>query len=130
MVLFTRRRMFTKYFVLKISIFTSISRNSLLLRAVRSNSGLNYLPCFTDRLILTSGFLIKEFKNSKLQVMGQPHKMVKHTHTIRWQKPTNCLSVFDHFVRLTLKGLKSLSSLFLFFTKKFLLLVKLITTNA
>ena len=32
--------------------------------------------------------------------------MVKHTKTIRWQKPTNCLSVFDHFVGLALKGLK------------------------
>ena len=32
--------------------------------------------------------------------------MVKHTQTIRRQKlPTNCLSVFDHFVRLALKGL-------------------------
>ena len=27
----------------------------------------------------------------------QPHKMVKHTQTIRLQKPTNCLSVSDHF---------------------------------
>ena len=32
--------------------------------------------------------------------------MVKHTQTIRRQKPTNCLSVFDHFVGLALKGLK------------------------
>ena len=32
--------------------------------------------------------------------------MVKHTQTIRWQKPTNCLSVFDHFMGLALKGLK------------------------
>ena len=31
--------------------------------------------------------------------------MVKHTQTIRRQQPTNCLSVFDHFVKLTLKGL-------------------------
>ena len=30
--------------------------------------------------------------------------MVKHTQTIRRQ-PTNCLSVFDHFVKLALKGL-------------------------
>ena len=36
--------------------------------------------------------------------------MVKHTQTLRWQKPTNCLSVFDHFVGLALKGtLKSFS---------------------
>ena len=31
--------------------------------------------------------------------------MVKHTQTVRRQKPTNCLSVFDHFVRLALKEL-------------------------
>ena len=31
--------------------------------------------------------------------------MIKHTQTIRRQKPTNCLSVFDHFVGLVLKGL-------------------------
>ena len=36
----------------------------------------------------------------------QPHKMVKHTQTIRRQQPTNCLSVFDHFMRLALKGFK------------------------
>ena len=29
-----------------------------------------------------------------------------HTQTIRRQKPTNYLSVFDHFVELALKGLK------------------------
>ena len=27
--------------------------------------------------------------------------MVKHTETIRQQQPTNCLSVFDHFVKDT-----------------------------
>ena len=31
--------------------------------------------------------------------------MVKHTQTIRRQQPTNCLSLFDHFVGLALKGL-------------------------
>ena len=31
--------------------------------------------------------------------------MAKHTQTIRRQKPTNCLSVSDHFVGLALKGL-------------------------
>ena len=31
--------------------------------------------------------------------------MVKHTQTTCCQQPTNCLSVFDHFVRLALKGL-------------------------
>ena len=32
--------------------------------------------------------------------------MVKHTQKIRQQKPTNCLSVFDHFEGLALKSLK------------------------
>ena len=32
--------------------------------------------------------------------------MNKQTQTIRRQKLINCLSVFDHFVRLALKGLK------------------------
>ena len=31
--------------------------------------------------------------------------MVKHTQTMRQQKPTNCSSVFDHFVGLAHKGL-------------------------
>ena len=31
--------------------------------------------------------------------------MVTYTQTIRQQQPTNCLSVFDHFVRLALKDL-------------------------
>ena len=36
----------------------------------------------------------------------QSHKMVKHTQLICWQQPTNCLSVFDHFVGLALNGLE------------------------
>ena len=31
--------------------------------------------------------------------------MVKYTQIIRRQQPTNCLSVFDHFVGLVPKGL-------------------------
>ena len=31
--------------------------------------------------------------------------MIKHTQTIRRQLPTNCLTVFDYFVGLLLKGL-------------------------
>ena len=34
----------------------------------------------------------------------QLHKMVKHTQTICRLLPTNCLSVFDHFAELALKG--------------------------
>ena len=32
--------------------------------------------------------------------------MVKKPQTIRRQKPTNCLSVLDHFVGLALKGFR------------------------
>ena len=34
--------------------------------------------------------------------------MVKHTQIIRRLLSTDCLSVFDHFVGLALKGLKTL----------------------
>ena len=34
--------------------------------------------------------------------------MAKHTQIINRQTPTNCLSVFDHFVVLALKGLGNL----------------------
>ena len=33
--------------------------------------------------------------------------MVKHAQTIHWLLQKNCLSVFDHFVVLALKGLTS-----------------------
>ena len=33
--------------------------------------------------------------------------MIKYTQTIRRLFPVNCLSVFDHFVALALKGLLS-----------------------
>ena len=36
----------------------------------------------------------------------QPHKMVKYAETIYRLLPTNCLNVLDHFVGLTLKGLR------------------------
>ena len=32
--------------------------------------------------------------------------MVKQTQRTRRQKPTNCLSVFDHFVGLAIKGFR------------------------
>ena len=35
--------------------------------------------------------------------------MVKHIQTIFQQQPTNCLSVFDHFVWLAFKGLNQVS---------------------
>ena len=36
----------------------------------------------------------------------QTHKRNKHTQKVYLQQPKNCLSVFDHFVGLTLKGLR------------------------
>ena len=39
--------------------------------------------------------------------------MVRQTQTIRRQQQTNCLSVFDHFVGLALKGLNLLKTHFL-----------------
>ena len=36
----------------------------------------------------------------------RPHKMVKHTLTIRWQQPIIFLSVLDDIVRLVLKRLE------------------------
>ena len=40
-----------------------------------------------------------------LTLWASTPKMVKHTQTIRQQQPTNCLSVFNHFVGLALKVL-------------------------
>ena len=42
----------------------------------------------------------------------QTYKMVKHTKTILRLLRTNCLSVFDHFVGLVLKGLVPSLALF------------------
>ena len=44
------------------------------------------------------------FKLAILTFQAPTHKMVKHAQKIRRQKPTNCLSVYDHFVGLALKG--------------------------
>ena len=44
----------------------------------------------------------------------QPHKMAKLTQAIRRQQHTSCLSVFDHFVRLALKGLSNVTTLRVF----------------
>ena len=52
--------------------------------------------------------------------------MVKHTQSICWQQPTNCLNVFDHFVGLALKWLIH----FLFAQKNsFLVVILQIKTN-
>ena len=36
--------------------------------------------------------------------------MIKHTQTIRRQKPADCLSVFDHFMGLSRRGLNSMTA--------------------
>ena len=59
--------------------------------------------------------------------------MVKHTQTIRRKIPTNCLSVFNHFVglalkgvELTLKGVMSLPNLCLYYHYKPSLIIKIL----
>ena len=55
--------------------------------------------------------------------------MVKHTETIRWQEPTNCFSVLDHFVVLALKGLKKfITSSFV--TNKYMEFYNIITRSS
>ena len=48
--------------------------------------------------------------------------MVKHTQTIRRFFPTDCLSVFDYFVGLVFKGLRTshLDLVYLRFLMKFI----------
>ena len=47
--------------------------------------------------------------------------MVKYTQTVRREQPTNCLSVFDHFVKLAFKGLMGPQYYFYFmFTQRFM----------
>ena len=65
-----------------------------------------------NRFIFTSSIICKQqieiyndFFLIHLPFKRQPHKMVKHTETIRQQLPTKFLRVFDHFVSLSLKGL-------------------------
>ena len=45
----------------------------------------------------------------------QPHKMIKHTQTIRRLLRTNCLTVFDHFVGLPLTGLSKSNFIWILF---------------
>ena len=46
--------------------------------------------------------------SSFVTLLRQPHEKVKYTQTIRRQKLTNYLSVFDHFMGLASKGLSPL----------------------
>ena len=44
----------------------------------------------------------RHYSMSKRVIKHTQQFVVKQTQTIRWQWPTNCLSVFDHFVGLAL----------------------------
>ena len=73
------------------------SRISLLVYPSRSSQKLHDIhvtPKMVEKVIAEL--------DSSLPFKRQPHKMIKHTQTIRRQQPTNCLSVFDHFVGLSL----------------------------
>ena len=54
--------------------------------------------------------------------------MIEHTQTIRRQQPTNCLSVYDHFVGLEFKGLTIFSETAHLSSIHFLVLVTLLLT--
>ena len=43
-------------------------------------------------------------------IYANPHKAVKHSQAIHRLLPTDCLSVFDHFMGLAIKGLNALIS--------------------
>ena len=50
-------------------------------------------------------FMTLNTEKSSSPFNRQPYKMIIHIQTIRGLLPTDSLSVFDHFVRLALKGL-------------------------
>ena len=54
----------------------------------------------------TSKLTHTNFRCCTFNVKRQPHKMVKHIQTIRRLMPANCLSAFEYFERLALKGLR------------------------
>ena len=54
----------------------------------------------------------------------QLHKMVKHTQTIRQFLPKNCLSVFDHYVGLALKGLNPLINIGVYIFRKLIYIIQ------
>ena len=50
------------------------------------------------------------YQPSKFEQKWRRQRAVEHTEAIRRLLRTNCLSVFDHFVGLTLKGLRFILS--------------------
>ena len=76
----------------------------LIEKKTKKMSALFPLTIFTARWFIAVEFLNSSQTN--LPLKRQPHKMVKNTQTIYRLLPTNCLSIFDHFVGLALTGLK------------------------
>ena len=59
----------------------------------------------TNINLILNGSLIQMVQFRSINLLNvNPTKMVKQTQTIRRLQPTNCLSVFDPFMRLTFKG--------------------------
>ena len=54
----------------------------------------------SEKLVLYHAKMAMEFNLNLISLSANPTKMVKHT-----QAKQNCLSVFDHFVKLALNGL-------------------------
>ena len=108
-----------KYFLNVPRRFIFCKKSSTSMRILLRKSGLDLQPSrlaaifsllrFSEKVILISE-VIKSvtaiFTHHALSEHHQPHKMVKHTQAIRRLFSTNCLSVFDHFVRLALNWLR------------------------
>ena len=86
--------------------FGRIARNyaeTMTFRKLSTPGNQVKLQYFSQRSILSS-FSKDEILFFKTLTL-KSHKMVKHIKTICRQQTTNCLSVFDHFVKLALEGL-------------------------
>ena len=71
-----------------------------------------FFPKIVNRFLHINYLFCRKFYHTcflgSSPVKCQPHKIVKHTQTIRGQHSTSCLSVFGHFVGLVVKGLNIL----------------------
>ena len=88
----------------KAELSTTTVKNSFQLFPIFCHKEL-YLRCCIELELIFVIWSTKVQGVSGYQGSPQSHKMVEHIQTICWLLPTNCLSVFDHFVVLTLRGL-------------------------
>ena len=107
----------------KMECFTTIVNSPIPLNVVEKISILDLCRGFcyaSDRNILTrKKYFLTQFKECWELInslSAKPQKMIKHAQTIPWQQPSNCLSVFEHFVGLVLKGLTHFMPMFYFYT--------------